>query len=281
MVFNQTNHMNSFFARTDILCLLTKRVEALKKKYRQNIAILGYHSLGKTTLIFELLKKIKHTDIIPIYIDVKPKSIETFVNNFIVVLLYQYLDLENIPLEEDFDFLYKTAKPKIPKTIQQIFAIRKLLKSRKASDEIYSMVLDLPQTLHEEAKKTLLVIFDEFHNIEHLGLKTPFLELSNKIMVQKNTMYILASSAVNLAQSILAEKLSLLFGNFELIHLKPFDTKTAGEFIDKALANIKIANLYKNFLIQFTGGYPFYLNVIIEHIKFCCLKTIKKFYNII
>ncbi|MCP4649936.1 MAG: ATP-binding protein [PVC group bacterium] len=270
MVF-KTKSKTEFFARQEILNLLLKRVEASKCRYRQNIALLGNQSLGKTSLIFELLRISKNPDIIPIYLDVKPKSIEALAQNFIGVLLYQYLSLEEDILEDNLDFLIKNSRTKIPKTIQQINQIRKLLKEKKHADEIYSLLLDLPQTIHEETQKTILLIFDEFHNIDSLGLRNPFLELSNKIMVQKHTMYIVVSSAVHSAQLILSEKLSLLFGNFEIVNLEPFNETIAKTFIDNKLQNIQIRSAFKNFIIQFTGGYPFYLDAITEQLKTVCL----------
>ena len=89
-------------------------------------------------------------------------------------------------------------------------------------------------------------------------------------MVQKNTMYILVSSATHQAHNILSKKLSLLFGNFEIINMQPFNTKTAGEFIAKKLGTVKISRELKNFLIYLTGGYPFYLYIITEQIKSLC-----------
>ncbi|MFH2139122.1 MAG: ATP-binding protein [Candidatus Omnitrophota bacterium] len=272
MVF-QSALKTEFFARQDVLDLLQKRIEASQKRYRQNISILGYQSLGKTSLILELLRRTKSPDIIPIYIEIKPKSIKDLAKNFIGVLLYQYLSIDNQVLEEDFEYLVKTSKQKIPRTINHINQIRKLLKDNKSNDEVYGMLLDLSQVLYEETQKTILVILDEFHNIEYLGLRNPFLELSNKIMVQKHTMYILISSAVHAAQELLAEKLSLLFGNFETITLQPFNAVTAKQFIDRKIRNIYMAEDLKNFLIQFTGGYPFYLDVITEQLKTSCLES--------
>ncbi len=263
---------NKGHERSDILELLQKRVSAFKNKYRQNIAILGHEALGKTSLIFSLLKIIKDSSIIPIYLNIKTKSFEIFARNFIGVLLYQYLNLEKKETEDNLEFLLAKCKETAPKTARAIIQINKLLKDEADYDEIYTLLLDLPQVLYDETKKPVLLIFDEFQNIEGLKLNNPFLELSNKIMVQKNTMYIVISSTIHNALNLLSKKLSLLFGNFEMINVLPFDNNTAARFIDNKLDKIKISCLLKNFLIQFSGGYPFYLGVICEGLKGVCLE---------
>ncbi|MBU1086490.1 MAG: hypothetical protein KKD05_03125 [Candidatus Omnitrophica bacterium] len=264
---------NKGHVRSDILELLQKRVSAFKNKYRQNIAIIGHQALGKTSLIFDLLKTIKDGTIIAIYLNVKTKSFELFAKHFIGVLFYQYLQLEKGEIPDGFELLLAKCKETAPKTAKAISQINKLLKDEADYDEIYSLLLDLPQVLYDETKKPILLIFDEFQNLEDFKLSNPFLELSNKIMVQKNTMYIVVSSTIHNSLNILAKKLSLLFGNFEMINLQPFDNNIAGQFIENKLDKIKIDCLLKNFIINFSGGYPFYLSVICEQIKCVCLEN--------
>ncbi|MFH2144806.1 MAG: hypothetical protein ABII75_02090 [Candidatus Omnitrophota bacterium] len=265
--------------RDDILNLLLKRVTAFRKQYRQNIAILGYEGLGKTTIIFNLLNRIKNFEILPIYIEVKSGSITHFAQNFVGVLLYQFLSKSGEAMEEGLEVLLNNCRDKIPKTAKVIASILKLIKEKAPDKEIYSSVFDLPQVFFDETKKPVLLILDEFHNLDSFVFEAPFIELSNKIMLQKNTMYILASSATFTAEDILSRKLSLLFGNFETLKLQPFDNATAKGFIEERLPNFNIPEILKNFLIFFTGGYPFYLQVITNQIKNSCIDTQSKDLN--
>ncbi|MDD5745949.1 MAG: ATP-binding protein [Candidatus Omnitrophica bacterium] len=260
------------YARTETVSLLMKRVNAFKNNYRQNIAIIGYHSVGKTALILDIMHRCTCKEIVPIYINVRSQSLELLAKNFIGVLLYQYLNTEMEGIEDNLDFLLAQCSGKIPKTLREIEHINKLMREKGNDDELYVMLLELPQILYEETKKPVVLILDEFHHLDHLGLSKPFLELSNKIMVQKHTMYIVISSAVFTAQTILSKKLSLLFGNFEMINLQPFDTATAKEFLKKELGQFNPPEPYVNFLVYFTGGYPFYLSTVSEQIKNTCLK---------
>ncbi len=257
--------------RQQILDLLLKRVNAFKNNYRQNIAILGHQGVGKTRLIFDLLSHCKSSEIIPIYLDLKPQSIKQLTKNFVGTFLYQYLKITQENAVDNLEYLMITCKDKIPKTIQAIKNINTLISEKASENEIYTMLFDLPQTFYEETSKMVILILDEFHNLEQFELDNPYRELSNKIMVQKHTMYIVISSSIYTAQNILSKKLSLLFGNFEVINLQPFETATASEFITSELGNFTVNENIKNFLVFFTGGYPFYLNVILDQIKCACL----------
>jgi len=259
------------YERPEIMSLLLKRVNGLKNKYRQNIAVIGQESLGKTSLMFNLLRHCDNNKIIPLYIRVKTKSLENFAKNFMGILLYQFLRTQQQKTEDNLEFLIEASKGKISRTVKSIISLNKSIKESSSRDEIFSQVLELPQILYDETKKPILLIFDEFHNFERFGLSKPYIELSNKIMMQKNTMYIVVSSALHSAMNILNKKLSLLFGNFEVINVTPFTPKISREFIDKELHSLDISCDLKDFLIFLTGGFPFYLDILTEQIKSCCL----------
>jgi CHASE3 domain sensor protein len=80
-------------------------------------------------------------------------------------------------------------------------------------------------------------------------------------------MYIITSSLKFKAKAILSKNLSLLFGNFEVITVEPFDIKITEEYLERRLGGINLDTAYRNFLVHFTGGYPFYLEVITEALQ--------------
>jgi hypothetical protein len=65
---------------------------------------------------------------------------------------------------------------------------------------------------------------------------------------------------------ILSKNLSLLFGNFEIITIEPFDIKTSEEYIEHWLHGLNPDTALRNFIVHFTGGHPFYLKVMVEAI---------------
>jgi len=111
-----------------------------------------------------------------------------------------------------------------------------------------------------------LIVVDEFQKLEDMKIINPFQELGKKIISQKKCMFIFTSSNEMRARQILAVDLSLLFGNFEIIHVNNFDMLTSQAFLDQMLKKVNLRPEYRNFIINFTGGNPFYLKLMTSKI---------------
>jgi len=254
-----------FFGRDDYLAILEKRARDLKEGYRQNIAMVGEELVGKTSIIFRFLNRFHEPKIIPVYLEVRPESFELFAKRFLGVLLYNFLSNSDLPLREDLDFLIEKSARYIPRTCDKIKNILICLQKRKLAG-LFTELLSLTECIYQETSKSCVVIFDEFHNLETLGIKKLYPEWSKLLLVQKNTLYIIVSSLKFKAQAILAKNLSLLFGNFEVITVESFDLKTSERYLNERLRGLPLDTGLKNFVIHFTGGHPFYLNLIAEEL---------------
>ncbi len=254
---------NIFIGRDTQLETLEKRIQGFKDGYRQNIAILGDEMTGKTSLIFTLLSTLSNNYIIPVYLEVRPESLSSFGKRFIGVLLYNFLSNNARDIKENLDFLLNKSSTHIPKTAARIKLVLEGLEKRK-KENVFTELLSLSDLIHQETGKFCVFIFDEFHNLESLGVKKIYSEWSKLLLTQKTAMYIIASSFKHRAEGILSRELSLLFGNFEVINIEPFDIKSSHAYLDLRFSGLNIDTGIKNFLIYFTGGMPFYLNIISE-----------------
>lgn len=162
--------------------------------------------------------------------------------------------------------LITTCQKFIPHTVETIDEVRRYIKEGDF-DSAYITLLNLPSMLNEETRRPCVVILDEFHRFDTFEVKNPFSELGNKIMVQKTVMYIVTSSNITRAKQILTKELSLLFGNFEVIELEPFDCKSADEFIRQRVKHTEVPKNFREFLIAFTNGHPFYLDILTQKIE--------------
>jgi len=252
-----------FFGRQYYIEILEKRIKGLKDGYRQNIALLGDELVGKTSLIFKLLQRVYDNHIIMLYLESRPESLESFCRRFIGVLLYNFLSNSNIPLKEDLGFLLAKSEKYIPKTADRIRLILAALKKRKKNG-LFTELLSLCESIHQESNKFCVVIFDEFQNLEHMDARNLYREWSKLLISQKHTMYIIASSARFKAKNILSNNLSLLFGNFEVLTVEPFDIQTSEEYLKFNLKGQGVSKGLTDFIIHFTGGHPFYLQLITD-----------------
>ena len=255
-----------FFGRSDILTLLSKRVDALKGGYRQNVAITGHRLTGKSSLLNHFLLTTKDSDIIPIYIEVLEEPFRQFATKSIGTVLYDFPKYSRREAKDDLEYLLLACENDIPETVLSIKSILRQIEKNENNDS-YSELLNLSSILKKEAKKPCVVILDEFHNLSRLGIRDPFKCFGKKIMTQKDTMYIVASSEVSAIKQILSEKLSLLFGNFEKITLSGFDCETSRAFLQKKLPTVKVGDELLDFITAFADGHPFYLDTFSNKIN--------------
>mgnify|MGYP001578649408 CR=1 FL=1 len=255
-----------FFDRIQILDTLQKRLTGLKEGYRQNIALIGNPLMGKTSILKRFLAGISDEQIVAVYLEFGSADFKSFMLRFLGSILYSYLKKDQTPIKEDLDFLIESSNKYIPKTTAKLLQIKLLLEKGRRNSNIFSETLGLFETLHQETGKLSLVIFDEFQLLEEFGIKDIFRELGKKIMIQKKSMYLFSSSAKYKAKKILSKELALLFGNFEMIEVGAFNLNACHEFIQEKIQGINMPSSIADFIINFTGGCPFYLDLI-------CLKA--------
>ena len=252
-----------FFDRKNYIQILEKRVSSLKDGYRQNIAIIGEENVGKTSIVSKFLGNYFDPKIITVFLEVRPESFEGFVKRFIGALLYNFLLNSGLTLKEELSYLMEKSAKHIPVTMEKIKFILNDLSKRKKVNMI-SELFSLPEAIHQETGKFTVLFLDEFHNLEYIGVKNLYREWCKLLIIQKNTLYCLTSSMMFKTRVILSKQLSLLFGNFEIITVEPFDIHTSHGYLDLHLPGLKVKPGVKDFIINFTGGYPLYLELIAD-----------------
>ena len=251
-----------FFGRAEILNLLDKRIKAMRDGYRQNVAVTGMSLAGKSSLLQHFLYTAVEDSFLPVYVEVMKEGFRSFANRFIAAILYNSLKAKEDADPRDINSLILAAEAHLPRTVS---SIRKIIADieKGLTDEAYVNLLGLTAIVKEETSRQCVVILDEFDNIANFKIKNPFSGFGKVIMIQKDTMYIISSSRNSTMRKILREKLSLLFGNFEVVDVKGFDTATACEFLRKKSEPYFVDNGLAAFLVFFTGGNPFYMNSLI------------------
>jgi len=252
-----------FFDRENYLNLLRKRIVDLKDGYRQNVALLGDELVGKTSIILHILKTFYDPYIILVYVELRFETILTFAHRFIGVLLYNFLSNNCHQLKEDLDYLLCKAESYIPRTCEKARKVLMHLKNGRRNNML-TEIFSLTDLIYQETGKRCVVILDEFHNLENFKIKGLYAEWQKLLILQKNTLYILVSSMKHRARLILAKDLALLFGNFEVVGVEPFDIKTSDMYISLKSKERGIDKGIREFLIYFTGGVPFYLDILTD-----------------
>ncbi len=247
--------------RTNILEPIYKRLNSLKDGYRQNIALIGQAGVGKTTILKYLSSTFKRSNLIFAYVNLECIDFKHFAYKLLGGILYSYLNEKGLIIKDEFSYLVKAAEQFLPNTAGGMKLISQLIDKDKIN-EAYQKVLDCLDLFTQESGFQLVLIIDEFHFLEELGLKNDFSILGKKIMLQKSVSFIIASSNNQKAQKIICEKLSLLFGNFEIIYATPLEPKTSKEFALNILDPFSLSDTQLDFIIDLTAGFPLYVKVI-------------------
>ncbi len=261
--------LDKFYGREDILELLKKRVLDFKEGYRQNIALLGERYIGKTSIFQKFLDTLEQRSILSVYVDLETLDIHQFCEKISASLLYQFLKLRGQTPQEDIKVLLESVQGAVPLTVKGVRRVQVHLAHGRHADA-YREVIALPQTFASETGLFCVLLLDEFQALDDWGIPDVYRDLGKTIMTQKQCLYIVSSSLPNVAEVILSEKLSLLFGNFEVRRIDPFSIKTCQEFIRAHLQNIAISDSLRDFLIDFTGRRPLYLKLVCHELRTYC-----------
>ncbi len=257
--------MTHFYGRKDVLDLIRKRVGDLKEGCRQNLAFIGSRHIGKSAILLKFLHDFDDNAVVPIYLDLEGRDIHYFVSRAARCILYQFARIKGLPLQESLPSLAQAVRPYIPCTAAAAVEAAALVEKGRF-DDAYQAVLRLPDMLVRESGVVCVLILDEFHRLEDLGVPEPFKSLADSITTQKKCLFIITSSYEELAKKILAEKLMLLFGNFETVNVRPFDLKASQYFIEQRMADVRMGLSLRNFLADFTGGRPLYLDILLHEL---------------
>ncbi len=257
--------LEKFYGRQPILELLNRRVVDLKEGYRQNVAFLGERYIGKSAALKKFILDVDDPQIVPIYVDLENPEYTHFYQKTVSYVLQHFSKGQKLPAYKNIKHLIEVSQPHIPQTCQIIKKAESLMLQGKVA-ESYREVMLLPQVFAQETNKFCVFILDEFQNLEEFAVAEVFQELGKQIMTQRRCLYIVASSFPLAAKKILSEKLSLLFGDFEVVEVQPLGLKAAGEFVYRHLDGVKISEPVSHFFIDFTGGRPLYLKLICEEL---------------
>jgi AAA+ ATPase superfamily predicted ATPase len=170
-----------FFDRKNYIEILEKRIGSLKDGYRQNIAIIGEENVGKTSILYKFLDKFYDPRIITAYLEVRPESFQDFAKRFIGALLYNFLLNSGLSLKEDLDFLLEKSSVYIPNTTLKIKSMLNDLSRRKKAGVIAEL-FNLPEMIHQETDKFIVLFLDEFHNLEKIGVSNIYREWSKLLI---------------------------------------------------------------------------------------------------
>ncbi len=261
----------AFYDRDRLLELLTRELHGfLQQGTRAHLALIGPRKVGKTSLLFELQRRLPDDDVFVLYLYLKPEPSRLFLHRFLISLLADYLRRQGhsvdeviLPTRSSLESLMQQAVPLLPTTVGKIIEITR---QADTEEEIFSLFL-LLGIFQQETGLPLVVMLDEFQRLGGYQAGDVFDHFREIMAAQEGVLYLIAGSAVGMMMDIVADKTAPLFGHFRIHHVGSFDYKDARFFLlDKVKGIVNLQENHLNFLIDLTEGFPFYLDVLAHRI---------------
>lgn len=265
------------------------REEVLRKLVDggQNIALIGPRKAGKTSLLQQFLT-VQKTYIASYYYIPFEETFDYFIFNFFNNIAVAYLKFknkltdvrENVPKRQFNQLLVQLelAKPEIASYLNGLKEIDGQSRNKGYLRGAIAVLFELPYLLIKKEKKEFVVILDEFQNVASFNSIIPDV-LRQKIQEKKGVYYYLAGSEIGLMEDMINRYKTPLFGHFTNFRVDDFSYQDARQF---ALAQCKKRGLIineglLNFLISLTGGFPFYIRILVYELSSLLNKEKKEF----
>jgi len=256
-----------YLMREAIQTRLQKRIDDIGNGYRQNVGILGASGVGKTHLLCEFFQSISRSSKhLPVYVKAETIDGRQLMEQWMGAVLSAVLLDRMLNIPKTLNGLIREAESVIPKTVTAVRHLSRLLRQDKNSLAVKELLM-LSGTLARETGKKVVLMVDEFQSLEKLPASDPFLLLGKQMMIDKDVLYVVTSSALDRAREIFREKLSLLFGNFEILELAPLGFMEMEQYLATRMPAHRWSLELKKFLFHMTDGEPLYLDLILQRLE--------------
>ncbi|MFH1799829.1 MAG: ATP-binding protein [Candidatus Omnitrophota bacterium] len=246
---------------------LQKRVDDIENGYRQNVGIIGSLGVGKTQLLCEFFQSISRSSkLLPVYVKAETIDGHQLMQQWMGAVLSAVMLDRTLNIPKTLTELLREAESIIPKTVTAVKHLQRLLRQDKNSLAIKELLM-LSGTLARETGKKVVLMIDEFQALEKLPVSDAFLLLGKQMMIDKEVLYVVTSSTVDRAREIFCEKLSLLFGNFEVLELVPFGYMEMEQYLATRMPAHRWSPELKKFLFHMTDGEPLYLDLLLQRLE--------------
>ncbi len=267
---------DEFFNRSETL----ERLLSIGRNY----ALIGLRKSGKTSILYEFEKQLKKPETLPVHIYLLFSETErSFLTKYAAAVLYSFMEQNPgtgsatiEPRENLNDLIVKTIEH-LPALASDLIAVINEL-DKKPNTVIASRILDLPYLISKHTGNTLIIILDEFQVVQNFNIDIIDL-LRQKIQTQRDVYYVVAGSAIGMMQGILGSSVSPLFGHFEILSVGSFDYNWSRCFVTTHMnrSGLVIGEKLLNFLIATSGGFPYYLAVLVDRmIEYCRASSLKQ-----
>lgn len=251
----------------DDFCNRTQELEELKKDCAsgQNLLLYAPRRFGKTSLLKKLKQDLEIKDEYKIiYVDLfSISTVEEFIQKYFS-LIVQCFENDSSKVMELFKNILKI-RPNITMTMNSNGEISYALSiTQKEQIQTLEDILNLPLVYAKKFNKKLIIIFDEFQEIEQLEVEK---KLRSVIQTHSREIaYLFSGSKKSILDQMFNDKSRAFYKSVKHFHIQEIVLNDWQKFIsDKFIKSKK--NINEKYILEIyniTEGYPYYMQQIMS-----------------
>ena len=234
----------------------------------QSIVVIAPRRFGKTSLILEILNRIKKQGLYSAYIDffltpdiesLSRKITEEVLNN-------QKLGKVFRKIKGDIAEMFRNIELK--QAIESFEFILKYSSQNPDSWELLSESIDFINAYPEKYVKQIICAFDEFGDVKKFDGDKIVKMIRSKIQMQDNATYIFSGSYESVMDSLFVKQNSPFFRFARIINLGYIEKDKFKKYIINTFFdnNISVNETFIDEILEFTKGHPYYTQLIVQQV---------------
>ncbi len=234
----------------------------------QNIVLIAPRRYGKTSLVLEILSKIKSPEMYSVFIDIFTIPTLEMLPSQITAEVLKNHKLDKAFTNTKSSALAMIKNIKLKATIEDFEFILGFSEQKENSWDLLGKSIDFIDEFPIKHNKKMVCAFDEFGDIKKLDGNKIVKLFRSKIQLHKNTSYIFSGSYESVMSSLFIKKNAPFFRFARIINLGEIKKEKFLIFYKAQLKKykIKIEDDFINNILNFTNGHPYYSQLALQEI---------------
>ncbi len=238
-------------------------------KMGQSVVIIAPRRFGKTSLVLEVLSRMKSLGYYIAFVDVFANPAPDLLAESVTgeVLKNHKLHKQFIKAKKSAGEMLRNAK--LNTVINDFKFIIDFTDKNPDERALLSESIDFIDNFSIKHHKKMVCAFDEFGDIKKFDVKDDLTKLfRSKIQKQTNSTYIFSGSYESVMQNMFVSSKSPFYRMTRIIRLGYLDKEITGKYIEKKLngLNISLSEDFIRSVVTFTRGHPYYSQLAFQMI---------------
>lgn len=246
----------------------------------QSIMLAGPRRIGKTSLAYEVLRRLKKKGFYAASVDFFRTSSKRSIAESIINSSFE----NRTGIRKTLDALWDQAKllagsSKIAVKLKDLEFSMGFPKKETSEDGLLEYALNLPEVLAEKDHKSMVVVFDEFQDAGQVAGQDIYKRMRSYFQHQKNVSYLFLGSKEGMMQALFGGKKQAFYRFAAVLPIPPISEEAWTGYIARKFneKNIEISSDYVlKEIVQLTGGHPQDIMLICSEAYYTLLETGEK-----